>query len=241
MIKAVLFDLDGTLLDRNGSLDAFLPGQYARFAAEPDNDADCAAFCKRFIDLDGYGYTPKTDLYQTLAAEFFSKSPHPLSPAPQAGEGNSLAEALAADFQDRFRDSAVMFPNTAEMLAVLRASGFPLGIVTNGSTDAQSGKIVACKLGGFVDTILISEQEGVRKPDPEIYIRAAQRLAVEPSECLFVGDNPRLDVSGSQAVGMTGVWLRGHLPWPDDLTRPPDYTIEKIEEVSRIVCATPPP
>ena len=65
------------------------------------------------------------------------------------------------------------------------------------------------------DATVISGDVGLRKPQPEIYLLACQRLGVEPAECVFV-DDLRENCAGAGAVGMTGVLHRrgGRDPWP---------------------------
>ena len=70
----------------------------------------------------------------------------------------------------------------------------------------------ATQLPTLVDAVLISEREGVRKPNPEIFRRAVARLGVEVSQTWFIGDNPDDDVAGAIAVGLRTFW-RECLDW----------------------------
>ena len=79
-----------------------------------------------------------------------------------------------------------------------------------------------------MDTVVISEREGIRKPDPKIFIRAAERVRVPPQQCLFVGDNPEADIGGALAAGMQAVWRRGAIPWPEGLRCSPTATVEAL-------------
>lgn len=60
--------------------------------------------------------------------------------------------------------------------------------------------------GTLLDRDLISESEGLRKPDPKIFERALKKLNVMAEETIFVGDHPIHDVAASRAVGMQGWW-----------------------------------
>jgi putative hydrolase of the HAD superfamily len=71
----------------------------------------------------------------------------------------------------------------------------------------------------------------VRKPDRAIFLHAAQRLGVEPSGCLFVGDNPVADILGAHACGMRTAWLANRSKWPDELSPRPDAVISTLDEV----------
>jgi putative hydrolase of the HAD superfamily len=96
-----------------------------------------------------------------------------------------------------------------DTLTALRERGLRLGIVTNGETEFQLKNIHALGLPELVDTILISEQERIKKPEPDIFLRAAERLGTTPSRCLFVGDHPVNDIDGAKRVGMRTAWF-GH-------------------------------
>src|SRR4029450_665152 len=70
----------------------------------------------------------------------------------------------------------------------------------------QEAKISRLGVSGLMDVVLISEREGVRKPDAEIFHRALGRLGVSPSDAWFVGDNPEDDVAGAAAAGLRSFW-----------------------------------
>jgi putative hydrolase of the HAD superfamily len=81
---------------------------------------------------------------------------------------------------------------------------------------------------------VISEHEQIKKPDPRIFTRAAERLAVHPAECAFVGDHPRNDIYGAGAVGMTTVWYSGDQEWSADSALAPDHMIGSLRELLSI-------
>jgi putative hydrolase of the HAD superfamily len=95
-----------------------------------------------------------------------------------------------------------------------------LGIVSNGPTVKQRRKVEVLGLADRIGTLLISEALGIAKPDERIFRMAASQLGVEPSACLFIGDNPEKDVCAAAAVGMRAVWFPAKLPWPDNLPAP---------------------
>ena len=58
------------------------------------------------------------------------------------------------------------------------------------------------------DTILISDAEGISKPQPEIFHRALERLNSHPAQAVFVGDHPEVDMAGARAAGIRAIWRR---------------------------------
>jgi putative hydrolase of the HAD superfamily len=220
MIAAVLFDLDETLLDRTSSLRAFLRDQYTTFSSR----LGCVAFevwQDRFLALDARGHVHKSVVYPTLLAEF--------------GGDPEAAQALFADYDLRCYRFARAFPGMAQTLTELRSEGFRLGIVTNGETEFQSRHIRALGLHELVDTILISQKEGLRKPDRALFVRAAVQLGVDPAYCLFVGDNPVADILGAHRAGMQTAWLSPEATWPTDLPPMPSVRISELPELLRLL------
>ena len=92
-------------------------------------------------------------------------------------------------------------PEMVEAVRQLRRSGLQTGLVSNSwSTDHYDRKLLA----ELFDAVVISADVGMHKPQPEIYRLAAERLGVEPEECLFV-DDLRENCEGAEAVGMTAI------------------------------------
>ncbi|MCU4769300.1 HAD family hydrolase [Bacillus toyonensis] len=199
MIRAVLFDLDGTLLDRRQSLEQFIRDQCNRFAFHLIN-IEKFEYCSRFLELDNNGYTWKDKVYSTLLCEYNITT---LTP-----------EQLLHDYITNFRHHCIPFPNMHELLQQLKQRNIKIGIITNGFTEFQMSNLQALNIHTYTNTILVSEAEGIKKPHPEIFKRALQKLNVKAEECLYVGDHPENDALGSEQVGILGVWKRD-LFWGD--------------------------
>ncbi|MCR8847472.1 HAD-IA family hydrolase [Rossellomorea sp. SC111] len=193
MIKAVLFDLDGTLLNRDASVQVFITNQYERlyhWLHHIPKDL----YTSRFIELDQRGYVWKDRVYKQIIEEF-------------SIEGLTWEELLD-DYISQFKHSCVPFPHLHNMLDELHGGGIQLGMITNGFGRFQMDNILALEIEPYFQEILISEWEGVKKPNSEIFKRAIKRLHVKPEECIFVGDHPEYDVYSAQKIGMKGVWKR---------------------------------
>lgn len=216
MIKAALFDLDGTLLNRDESVKLFLDSQYHRLNKFVGHIPK-KQYMTRFIELDNRGYVWKDNVYQQLVNEF-------------AMEGITWEELLQ-DYITEFKNNCVPFPNLIEMLEKLKTSNLKIGMITNGIGQFQIDNIKALGIEKYFDVILVSEWEGIKKPDPQIFQRALAKLDVLPNESLFIGDHPNNDVKGAQNVGMKGIWKKDY-QWSNVDA---DYIVDNLAELPAII------
>ena len=217
---AVIFDLDDTLLDRRGSVERYLAGHATRATLHPEL---AVAYQSRFWALDDNGHRARANLFAQLSAEF-----------PTIGS----SQVLLADFIEHGFTTCEWTDGAEAILASCRASGLRTAIITNGSSAMQRAKLRALGLGERVDTILVSEEEGVSKPSSEIFHRAAERLGVRPEQCVFVGDNPIADVDGARKAGMIDVWIEREFPWPADLAAP-THSITTLASLPELLSLSP--
>lgn len=218
-ITAVLFDLDGTLLDRRETFRRHLELQIQRrtdlFGAKQGS-----AYVARLLALDENGMIDRD--------EFFNRVETELELGPDA------ALRLRDDFETHYPESCVAFPNVHETLAALREVGLTIGLITNGRVVIQSRKIDGLGIRPLLDGIVISEAAGFRKPDPRIFARAIAELGIASSAAAFVGDNPDTDIMGARQSGLRPIWKR------DDFWSEPaeaDWIIDDLSELTSIVAS----
>lgn len=111
-----------------------------------------------------------------------------------------------------------MLPVESMVAAVsaARAGGLRTGLVSNSWSTSHYDRDL---LASLFDTVVISAEVGLHKPQPEIYLLAAEQLAVKPAECVFV-DDLRENCAGAEAVGMRAI-----------LHRDPAVTIQRLEDL----------
>ncbi|PGT90400.1 MULTISPECIES: HAD family hydrolase [Bacillaceae] len=215
MIRAVLFDLDGTLLNRNLSLRKFIEDQHIRLNLK---HIPIDQYISRFIKLDQHGYVWKDKVYAKLIEELKIK--------------DLTASQLLKDYLSFFPRHCTPFDNLEKMLVTIKQQNIKLGMISNGFSQFQMDNIKALKIDHYFDTILISEYEGIKKPDREIFMRGLSKLGVSPKESIFVGDHPVNDIEAAKKAGMKTIWKKNthfsHAPAAD-------YCVTDLFEIIDII------
>lgn len=180
-VRAVLFDLDGTLADTAPDLGGAVNRMRMKRGLEPlpiELLRPVASAGARGMLGVGFAMRPDMDGYEPLREEF-------------------LAEYEAALDRD-----TVLFDGVADCLAALDARGLRWGVVTNKAT-RFTGPVLA-GLGLTADVVICGDTTPHAKPHPAPLLEACQRLGVEASEAIYVGDDLR-DVQAARAAGMPSV------------------------------------
>jgi 2-haloalkanoic acid dehalogenase type II len=127
---------------------------------------------------------------------------HALYEACPTQEKPELVEKVAALLLAR--KTSHIHADTCDSLTDLRTRGYKLALVSNTVPD-EAEYARNCGLMPYFDTILLSCETGCIKPQPEIYLLAAQRLRVAPEACIFVGDGGSQELRGAKAIGMQAI------------------------------------
>ncbi|WP_425147429.1 HAD family hydrolase [Deinococcus sp.] len=210
-MKAVLFDLAGTLHDRAQSVQRYLRRHIGRFEVP-------AGYAERWTELDDLGYRPKREVFGQLVGEFTLKHD---------------PEALLQDFLDHAWNDLAPMPHAHVVLREVWRRGVRVGIVTNGLTVKQRACIRGLTIEGLIDDVIVSEAVKLRKPDPASFHLALERLGVTPDEAWYVGDSPQNDVAGPQSAGLRAALFPGGHSLPPEIV--PDARLEDLRGVLALV------
>ncbi|MFZ3588757.1 HAD family hydrolase [Bacillus sp. DJP31] len=191
MNRAVIFDLDGTLHDRDQSLYLFLQSQYDRLFAN-SSTFSMEQFLLDFIILDKNGHVWKDVVYEKLVTKY--------------SIFKYTSEELLNDYIMNFQATCVVFNGTLEMLKELKEAGYKMGIITNGRLGFQRSIFHSLNLGPYFDDVIISEEVGLRKPDKEIFELSLQNLSVRANDAIYIGDHPFHDMLAAKNVGLHTIW-----------------------------------
>lgn len=178
--EAVLFDLDGTLVDSMWMWE------------EIDNE-----FLGRF------GYKCPDDLSRVIEGMSFSET------AVYFKERFCLPMTLE-EIKDcwirmsigKYRNEVGLKPGAMEFLKYCRANGIKTGIATSSGRDMVDAVIESLKIGNYLQVVTTACEVAAGKPEPDIYLEVAKRLCVKPETCLVFEDIPAGILAGKRA-GMT--------------------------------------
>jgi len=181
-IRAVVFDLYETLIHIRDDKKTF----------------------KRMLDelggntKDGYSHAWRTAFTRYFPS--LEKLAITINPAHQAD-----ITAFKKEISDEV-GRAECFAETLEVLAHLRRKKIALGIISDAMIPYHR-PFFDLGLRRLFDEYIFSCEAGLIKPDPDIYLMMLEKLGLDPSEVLMVGDNPIADVAGPKSVGMSALLL----------------------------------
>jgi putative hydrolase of the HAD superfamily len=196
--KAIIFDIDNTLVDRKKAflnLCEYFIEKYSRdYPFEGSKESLIQAMI--IADADGYGglqnFIPRIRKYWKSL---------PLSTEEFIVERNAV-----------FGDLTVAYPETYEVLEKLWGK-YRLGVITNGYSSVQRGKMDTVGITKYFDDIIVSGEQPWEKPDPRIFLLACENLQVKPEEAVFVGDYYPNDIVGAMNAKIMPIWITEH---PDE-------------------------
>ena len=118
------------------------------------------------------------------------------------------------------RNQVELYPDSLPALERITAR-WPLASLTNGNADLQR-----IGIGRHFRHHVCAREHGVAKPDPRIFLAAANLLGVAPAELLHVGDDPAMDICGARDAGLRTAWInREGRPWPAGMGPPPELDL----------------
>jgi 2-phosphoglycolate phosphatase len=219
MLRAVLFDLDGTILD---------------------TQADFALVLNRMLSDEGRQPVDPVQLGETVSAGSRSM----LKLAFQLTDDSPELSALLIRFLNDYElqhTAASLYPGVEQLLKRLEISALPWGIVTNKPRRFSSQLMPRFASFASCGSLVCPDDVGNKaKPDPTGLLRASAELGVAPEHCAYVGDHPR-DIEAAHNAGMYSVaaaW--GYLPRHEDpRSWGANFVAQDVDELSAHLFSLP--
>jgi putative hydrolase of the HAD superfamily len=199
-----LFDLDNTLVDRQGTL---------------------AGWTAEFVSRHGLGDGERAYVLGVVSER---ANPSAFDGIRTRYRLDASAEEL---WRAYCADIAAMVSCPGEVLHgldELRTAGWRVGVATNGAVDIQRAKLRATGIADRVDGVFVSEEADARKPDVRHFALAAARCGVAlGGGGWMVGDSPVNDIGGGHAAGLRTIWVDNGRSWEPEVPAP-DHTVGDV-------------
>jgi len=215
-MQAVLFDLDGTLIDTAPELAAALNLALQRDALALATPAQV----RRWIGDGTRALLGKAYAAAGIPADGIESRVHAAWPA------------FEYDYAQLCGQHSTLYPGVRRMLERITGAGIAVGLVTNKETEFAHRLLVRHELNTCFDLLVCGDTLPVRKPDPAMLAHALQALQCAPEEALYVGDSA-VDVRTARAAGMP-VWAVTHgYGGPLRGADAPDRFVDSFDELGR--------
>lgn len=210
--RAVLFDLDGTLVDSLPDIHEALNQTLASLGEPPFTPEAVAGMVGAGVDA--------------LIARAYAALDKPIDPA----SARKVAERYLAIYSARATELTTLNPGASGVVPRLAEAGVRLGVVTNKPESETRDILAHFGLLDRMEVVIGGDAGPARKPAPDLLLLACRRLALEPSDTLFVGDSEN-DVEAARAAGMRVVALRGGYTRLGADALGADLVVDRLDEI----------
>jgi len=221
-IRHIFFDLDHTLWDFETNSRAALEEMFASHGMRGKCRTDFPQFLKTYEAVNDRYWTlysakqvSKDDLRYLRFQDTFMHYGY---------DDVALAKHWADEYLQLSPYKTNLMPGAREVLDYLRPH-YTLHLITNGFKEVQDIKIDQTKLRPYFQTILISEEHGLSKPDTAIFRLAETLSSAHTSECIMIGDNYEMDIVGASNASWQAIHLTGE---------PMTYTATGVKGIARL-------
>lgn len=252
-IKAIIFDMDDTLVVEEASAEAafvaacllvqeeygIAPENFNRTVRQKARDLWYASPARQYcVDIgisswEGLwarfeGDDPNLQILREWAPTYRHQSWS--NALVEFGIGDdALADGLSSKFQAERRMRHVVYSDVEPVLEELQES-YRLALVSNGAPDLQREKLEGSKLVPYFDVIIVSGEVGIGKPDSRIFATVLERLGVSAEKAVMVGNSLKSDIAGAQQAGIKAIWLNRDKKDNDNSVKP-DYEITNLSKL----------
>ncbi|NUU65638.1 phosphoglycolate phosphatase [Enterobacteriaceae bacterium BIT-l23] len=221
-LRAVAFDLDGTLVDSApGLTEAVDNALYALELPRAGED--------RVITWIGNGADVLAE--RALCWALKEKAEGKGEPQPDDEMRRMMRKLFDRYYGEVAEQGSFLFPAVAETLAALKQHGVALALVTNKPTPFVRPILESLGLSGYFEPIIGGDDVENKKPHPEPILRVAERLGISPQALLFVGDS-RNDIQAARAAGCPSVGMTYGYNYGEAIALSnPDKVLDRFHEL----------
>jgi phosphoglycolate phosphatase len=214
--KAVIFDLDGTLVDSVPDLSLAINHGLAELRLPSVDESQVRLWVgngsRKLVERSLLAHSPSGELDQARVEQ--------------------LHQVFLVSYKQFLCAKSVLYPDVTPLLKHLKARNIPIGLVTNKPIDFVPPLLKSLNIDEYFAAVIGGDSLAEKKPSPLPLLHIAHQLEVKVSDCLMVGDSAS-DVLSAQAANMPCVLLRqGYNQGQDLAALNPDWLLESISDLS---------
>jgi putative hydrolase of the HAD superfamily len=224
-LKAVFFDIDDTLFDRKEAQHKVIKlmiDKYRSLFA----DLDASDIEKAFVESDRISFKTIPTVedirsFRIVRTKIF---------LDLLGLNHDAAETLTNAYVDIYPKVNASTPCAKSTVKEL-SKRYQLGVISNGFSDVQYEKLRSVGVLKYFESIILSYELGVEKPNSRIFTVACESVKRIPNECLYIGDSYEDDIIGAKKAGMVACWYNPNGDRKNEHDIHPDFIISRLDQI----------
>ncbi|MET9273303.1 HAD family hydrolase [Kribbella sp. NPDC003557] len=218
MLKIVLFDLDGTLVEERSAAAAAVVEWAAEYGVTgPDVATRWAAVSEKHYRRFQRRELTFPEQRRRRVREFLA-----------VDVSDAEADAMFEGYVWRYEAGWTVYADAVPGLRAVREAGLRAVVLTNGNGDHQRSKLDRLALTDEIDELIAGDTLPVGKPDPRAFAHALERLGADKHDVVMVGNSLENDIRGAQAVGIDAVLV-------DRDDAQPDADVPRVQELTQLL------
>lgn len=227
--RHIFFDLDRTLWDFDAAAEVAFERIYEKYHLDQLGIPSAHEFHEVYHPLNEQLWV----LYRAnaITKEDLNRTRF-MAPLSHYGiENVELADNLSKDYVYYSPRIVRLVPGTMELLQYLK-SKYHLHIITNGFQEIQDVKMQGSGMAPYFESITVSEEIGIKKPNPELFLYALKKAQAQATDSLMIGDEMDVDIIGAKNAGMDQLFFnRKNEPHEEEVT----YEVRHLSEIMEIL------
>jgi putative hydrolase of the HAD superfamily len=227
--KHIFFDLDRTLWDFDTAAEVAFERIYEKYNLKSLGIPSAHEFHEVYHPLNEQLWV----LYREdkITKDYLNRTRFMQPLAHYGIHDTALADHLSEDYVYWSPRIVRLVPGTMELLDYLKPK-YHLHLITNGFQEVQHTKLSGSGLEPYFETLTVSEEVGVKKPNPEIFLYALRKANASPAESLMIGDEMAVDIDGARDAGIDTILFN---PKGETIEGERTFEVKSLKEITGIL------
>ena len=227
--RHIFFDLDRTLWDFDAAAEVAFERIYEKYDLKSLGIPSAHEFHEVYHPMNERLW----ELYREdkITKDYLNRTRFVLPLEHYGIHDTELADHLSEDYVYWSPRIVRLIPGTMELLDYLKPK-YHLHLITNGFQEVQHTKLNSSGLEPYFETLTVSEEVGVKKPNPEIFLYALRKAHASAEESLVIGDEMAVDIEGARAAGIDQILFN---PSGKDVEGERTFEVKSLVEIMQLI------